>query len=161
MTHYYDEPLNDETFKIIISTCVSSTLSSLNDPKRFNTRARTIGNNIYDMSPILSGKISVGSILAKQKTIEHFNGRQEGGIEILKYVKRQLIAGRSLNVKFVKSLVDKHRQVHYTSAEENTKLAVIAKKNPLLQKNWKKMYRICGIKLIKYVKHRRYEDYSV
>ena len=155
MTTYYDESLNDETFKIIISTCYSATLSSLNDPKRFQYRARTIGIIIYDMSWATPKWISVGSIRAKQKTPEHYHGRQAGGEEILKYVKRQRINRKRIDVQEIKKLVDKHRQVHFTSAKENNKLATMDREN------WKTMYRKCGIKLIPYVKHQRYEVYSV
>src|SRR5271163_1418222 len=116
MKSFYDHTLNDEVFKIILSTCRSATLEGLNDPERFRQRSRTIGSNIYDMTPIPSGKISVGCIRAKQKTNEHFHGRQEGGDQILEYARRQLEQRKKIDPDAVKVIVDKHRQVHFTSA---------------------------------------------
>src|SRR5271163_4550740 len=128
MKSFYDHTLNDEVFKIILSTCRSATLEGLNDPERFRQRSRTIASNIYDMTPIPSGKISVGCILAmragNQKIItkEHFHGRQEGGDQILSYVKQQLEHEELPATEKIIELVNKHRQVHFTSAAENNKL---------------------------------------
>ncbi len=151
--------LNDEVFNIIMSTCLSATLDGLNDPLRFRQRARTIGSNIYDMTPIPSGFISEGCIRAKQKTNEHFHGRQECGAEILRYVKRQLRKNEKPDPEKVKALVNKHRQVHFTSADENNRLGALGKKEPHLVKDWEEMYDRCDIKLVPYVKHQHYDKY--
>jgi len=159
--------LNDEVFNIIMSTCLSATLDGLNDPQRFRQRSRTIGSNIYDMTPVPSGKISRGCIRAMKTgtqnviTKEHFHGRQEGGNQILRYVKRQLARRKDIDPKKVKALVDKHRQVHFTSAEENNKLGALGKEDRTLLKDWKKMYALCGIKLIPYIKGQRYDKYRL
>lgn len=164
---FYEHVLNDEVFSIVLSTCESATLAGLNDPLRFRQRARTIGSNIYDMTAVHSGLISKGCIIAMregtQKTVtkEHFHGRQECGEVILNYVKAVLEAGAKIDHLAVKALVDKYRQVHYTSSEENTALAVLAKKDPELQKDWVKMYELCGIELVPYVRNQRYSKYSV
>lgn len=163
--YYPDHVLNDEVFNIILSTCHEATLESLNDPDRFRQRARTIGSNIFDMTPIHSGLISVGcitAILEKRQdypTKEHFNGRQQCGEQILKYVKKQKKKKQPLDDMYIKELVDKYRHVHFTSKEENIELAALAKKYPSLQTNWKQMYKLKGIKLIEYVKYQRYDRY--
>jgi hypothetical protein len=161
MTIYDDNILNDEVFHIIMSTCRSATLEGLNNPDRFRQRSRTIASNIYDMTAIPSGKISKGCIIAMrtgdQKIItkEHYHGRQEGGDRILRYVKRQRMRNEGIDPYAVKKLVDNHRQVHFTSADENNRLGTMDRED------WQKMYRKCGIKLIKYVKHQKYDAYPV
>src|SRR5271157_4488945 len=116
MTIYDEHILNDEVFHIIISTCHSATIEGLNNSLRFRQRSRTIASNIYDMTPIPSGKISVGCILAmrggNQKIItkEHFHGRQQGGDQILSYVKQQLEHEELPATEKIIELVNKHRQ---------------------------------------------------
>jgi len=165
--YYPDHILDDEVFQIILSTCNSALLDSLETPDRFNKRARTIGSNIYDMTAIPTNKISkdcISAILEKRQatvTKEHFHGRQQGGEEILNYVKKQRKKKLKLDPLVIKDIVDKYRQVHFTSKEENQRLANLAKKHPNLQSDWESMYRYERIHLIDYVKHQRYDKYKL
>jgi hypothetical protein len=119
------------------------------------------------MTAIPSGKISEGCITAilekRQKTFtkEHFHGRQLCGEEVLGYVKKQKEKNAKIDPMIVMGIVDKFRQVHYTSKEENHRLAKLSKKDPNLQSNWEKMYKLAGIKLIDYVKFKRFDKYDL
>lgn len=163
--HFYDDVKNDEIFQIILSTCNAATLDSLRCPHRFQHRARSIANNIFDMDAIPSGFISKGCILAlrneiqKKKTPEHFHGRQECGVKILEYVHQQLSENNSLNAVAIMNLVDKYRQVHFTSADENNRLGSRAKQFPT--ESWQDRYTACGVELIEYVPRKRTASYSI
>lgn len=163
--YYPDHIPNDEVFQVILSTCNSALLDSLETTDRFRQRARTIGTNIFDMTAIPSGKISKDCITAirekRQRTFtkEHFHGRQQCGETILNYVKKQRKKNAKIDPKVIKKIVDRFREVHYTSKEENQKLANLAKKYPELQNDWKQMYRDAEIELIPYEKNKRFDTY--
>jgi len=117
------------------------------------------------MTAIPSGKISKDCITAirekRQRTFtkEHFHGRQQCGETILNYVKKQRKKNAKIDPKVIKKIVDRFREVHYTSKEENQKLANLAKKYPELQNDWKQMYRDAEIELIPYEKNKRFDTY--
>lgn len=128
-----------------------------------NTYARIIGTLLYEMTPLHSGLISAECVQLRiknghsKKTNEHFMGRQKGGDECLKHVSSTM----SVDPVAIKAIVDEYRQVHYTSAEENTKLKYTIDSIPGLEDDWKLAYRTVGIRLGTYVPNLRAHKYDL
>lgn len=165
-TSYYDSCADNIRFKVILDTCWSFLREYNGDkdsPIVFNTYSRIIGTILYEMTPIHSGLISERCIRIRlqtgtsKKTDEHFMGRQQGGEKCLNSV---LLSG-TVDPQVIKGIVDTYRQVHYTSAEENTKLNSIIKANPGFENDWRLPYRELGIKLGQYVPHQRANKYDL
>jgi len=85
--------------------------------------ARSIGNDIHDLPTIWTGLESEASIASKgtkgySHSNEHFYPRQYAGLQIVKHI----IEHKGINFTRLLEFLDKFRQVHHVTPEENRKL---------------------------------------
>lgn len=92
--------------------------------EELNVLARTVGNNLFDMTHTWSGFKSRKLIEAEQLSIkvkkcpEHFYPRQVAGWRIVEHIVRYKGISKKKLCEYIKVFT----QVHYTLPEENTKL---------------------------------------
>lgn len=109
--------------------------------------ARTIGSAIYDLPVKFTGMVSTrlvdshGFYNGKKKCPEHFYSRQRSGRKIVK-----LYESGELTPELLLELLDKYRQVHWVTSEENSRLRTIQKKYDNLPHY--KHYEMAGIVLV-------------
>lgn len=90
--------------------------------------ARMFANDIHDMSTIWTGYASVAAVQKKLKdptykyTKDHFRSRQRGGEKLVRLMLRRFGEGKCPTFEEVKKIVDRYREVHYVTSEENNKL---------------------------------------
>ncbi len=164
---FYENEQDEETFLCILALCENITDETLLNNVRRNKRARMISNAIYEMSTIRSGLISKEAIRAclegrqKKPTEEHYFSRQEGGESIIRYVEQQRKEKLPLDFAHIKQLVDRFRNVHLVSTEENRKLDTFLRKNKNYHGQWEKTYEAVGIELVDYVPRKRFKTYNI
>jgi len=90
--------------------------------------ARLFANEIHDMSVIWTGYASRSAVLKKLKdpkykpTKDHFHSRQRGGEKLVRLMLKRFGEGKLPGFDEVKAIVDKYREVHYVTSQENNKL---------------------------------------
>lgn len=90
--------------------------------------ARMFANDIHDMSTIWTGYASLSAVQKKLKdskykpTKDHFHSRQRGGEKLVHLLLTRYGEGKMPSFEEVKKIVDKYREVHYVTSEENNKL---------------------------------------
>jgi hypothetical protein len=90
--------------------------------------ARMFANDIHDMSTIWTGYASHACVRKKLRdpaykpTKDHFHSRQRGGEKLVRLMLKRYGEGVLPSFEEVKKIVDKYREVHYVTAEENNKL---------------------------------------
>jgi hypothetical protein len=117
--------------------------------KNESQAGRKYANMLHDMPNIRTGMASKKAILEKIKnhqwkhSEDHFNSRQRGGEAIVKYIKKCFGAHKEPDFNYIKKIVDKHRQVHIVTKEENHKLSKIMEPG----KSPEKAYEEGGVEL--------------
>lgn len=95
------------------------------DPSSY---ARMFANDIHDMSTIWTGYASPACVQKKLKTPsykptkDHFHSRQRGGERLVRLMIKCFGEGKLPPFEEVKKIVDKYREVHYVTAQENNRL---------------------------------------
>lgn len=126
----------EDKLRKIVEVCTNTVAGLLKAKKPFETEifqnpggyARTFANEIHDMSTIWTGYASLSAILRKLRTPtykptkDHFHSRQRGGEELVKLMKASYGQGVLPEPKAIQAIVDKYREVHYVTAQENNKL---------------------------------------
>jgi hypothetical protein len=90
--------------------------------------ARMFANDIHDMPVIWTGYASAAAVQKKIKdskykpTKDHFHSRQRGGQKLVRLMIKYFGKGELPPFAEVKKIVDKYREVHYITSQENNKL---------------------------------------
>jgi hypothetical protein len=90
--------------------------------------ARMFANDIHDMSTTWTGFASHAAVLKKLKdptykpTKDHYRSRQRGGEKLVRLLLKRFGAGQMPTFEEVQKIVDRYREVHYVTKEENNKL---------------------------------------
>lgn len=117
--------------------------------EELNILARTIGNSLFDMTPIWSGYKSKALIAAElidpktKKCAEHYYPRQLAGWRIIEHILRYKGIKKAKLIELVRIF----NQVHYTTAAENTKLVPYQKYGVFTTPE--ESYKQAGVELIK------------
>lgn len=114
-----------------------------------NILARTIGNSLFDMSPIWSGYKSRALIAAEKvnpkvkKCAEHYYPRQVAGWRIVEHILRY----KGITKSKLFDLLEVFNQVHYTTSDENTRLVPFQKYGVFVSPEHS--YKQAGVELVK------------
>jgi len=120
----------------IVEVCENTVAGLLKAKKPFEKElflnpsgyARTFANEIHDMPTIWTGFASHTAVQRKLKnpkykpTKDHFHSRQRGGDELVRLMVKCYGDGKLPQFEAIKAIVDKYREVHYVTAQENNKL---------------------------------------
>lgn len=109
---------------------------------------QAIRHGIHDLKPIYSGYSSIAAILKHNGRIthmcrEHYHSRAIRARQIIHMIK----STNDLDFQELVDFIKESCKVHYTTAEENTKLAAFQIKENY---DWKEAYKTLGIHLAKY-----------
>lgn len=109
-----------------------------------NVHARDLASAIYDLPMIPTGYVSVRMLeQGGKRTDEHFNPRQWAGHVIMEYI----YMNEGIDLETLRKFADVFRQVHHTTAEENSQLRAF--QIPGKYETWEKSYEDAGITLVK------------
>lgn len=114
-----------------------------------NDVARFIGGTIYELPFKFTGMVSstlidINGHRSKIYTREHFYSRQQSGRIIIE----QYING-TLDYRHLLMLLDMFRQVHYVTAQENTRLTPFQNKPEYRHLSWEEQYALAKVVLVK------------
>lgn len=113
-----------------------------------NILARVVGNMIFDMSPVWSGYKSKALLAAEaqdpstKKCAEHFYPRQVAGWRVVEHMCRY----RGISKSRLFDMLSVFTQVHYTTADENTRLVPFQKYGTFISPEHS--YKQAGIDLV-------------
>lgn len=138
-----------EAFSII--GCLKQLDNDMPDDLRVlikNNLARKIGSAIYDLPERFSGMVSTSLVddygyLSGKRCSEHFYSRQRCGHRII----RAYECGE-LTLEFCIDLLNKYRQVHWVTPQENTALSKIQNSKEHGSKSHAEQYALSGIEMI-------------
>lgn len=126
----------EDKLRKIFEVCEDTVAGLLKADKPFERKvftnpssyARMFANDIHDMSTIWTGYASPTCVQKKLKnpsykpTKDHFHSRQRGGEKLVHLMIKYFGKGKVPPFKEVKAIVDKYREVHYVTTEENNRL---------------------------------------
>lgn len=126
----------EDKLRKIFEVCEDTVAGLLKAKKPFERKvftnpssyARMFANDIHDMSTIWTGYASTAAVQRKLKdpsykpTKDHFHSRQRGGELLVRLMLECYGQGKLPAFTDIKKIVDKYREVHYVTAEENNKL---------------------------------------
>lgn len=126
----------DDKLRKIFEVCEDTVAGLLKAKKPFERKvftnpssyARMFANDIHDMSTIWTGYASHAAVQNKLKqgsykpTKDHFHSRQRGGERLVRLMLKRYGEGNIPSFDEVQRIVDKYREVHYVTTEENNKL---------------------------------------
>lgn len=126
----------DDKLRKIFEVCEDTVAGLLKSKSPFSRKvftnpssyARMFANDIHDMSTIWTGYASASCVQNKLKdpaykqTKDHFHSRQRGGELLVRLMLKRYGEGKMPSFGEVKKIVDKYREVHYVTADENNKL---------------------------------------
>lgn len=110
--------------------------------------ARKIGQGIYDLPEKFSGKVSTKLVdkngyLKGRRCSEHFYSRQRCGNRIIEAYEQGV-----LTLEFCIELLDKYRQVHWVTPEENQTLSRIQNSAEHGRKSHVEQYELANVVLV-------------